>query len=356
MKYLIFLLMLFPIGLQAGLDEVVLSSKDKKCAIRYLTTKPMKGWTIETKAECSDGWVHGYNRVEILDIQKKSKQTLNGFFMDGYWLGLLPAKGHILNRLTPQENVQSLTFIMDKDEEQNNTYIVQLRSTKNEDGSYTEFQGCPIFRLMVINPERKLFDNEVFQEQIAQKAFRLAQKLCAKLETIAVFGATKTDALASDVIFQMQIDAESKEKNIIPIQTDFNESDIAQPIELRHQSSEVLMAVIPEKDGFKIDYSKSFSYPEKSIPQKETLPITSLAHLDVQSRITDKPVQGKVIVHINKIDLDGSALTDLPQKVLLKHHPKLKIGWAIIQGNFYQNEMQVTDIKTCQKEWCSDVS
>ncbi len=356
MKYLIFLLMLLPINLWAGLDEVTLYSKNKKCAIRYLSDIPLKGWTINTTAECPEGWVHGYHQVEIIAPQKQQNKTLNGFFMDGYWLGLLPAKGHILNRQTPEENIQSLTFIMDKDEEVNNTYIVQLRSTKSNDGSYSEFQGCPIFRLMIINPDRSLFNNEAFQEQITQKAFKLAQRLCAKLETIAIFGATKPDALASDIIFQMQIDAKSKEKTIIPIQTNFNESDISKPIELRHQSSELLMAVTPDKDGLKIDYSKPLTSPQKTITKTKTLPITSLTHLDVQSRITEKPIQGRVVVHINKINLDGTAKTDLPQNVLLKHHPKLKIGWSVIQGIFYQNQMRVMDITPCQKEWCSDVS
>jgi hypothetical protein len=86
------------------------------------------------------------------------------------------------------------------------------------------------------------------------------------------------------------------------------------------------------------------------------LPITSLNHLDVQSRITEKPVKGRVVVHIDTIDLDGTAKTDLPKVIELKHHPKLKIGWAIVQGMFYQNQMQVSDIKFCQQEWCKDVS
>ena len=358
MKFFFLLIILFPVMGYAGLDEVVLSSADKKCAIRYLTSKSMKNWSLQTKANCPDGWVHGYHQVEIMDGQKQKSEILKGFFMDGYWLGLLPAKGHVLNRLTPNENVQSLTFLIQHDETQDIDYIVQLRASKNESGSYTEFQGCPIFRLLVVNKQKDLFFNEAFQEQISKEALMIAKKLCAKLETIAVFGATKSDALASDIVFQMQIDAETKEKTVMPVETDFDDSDINTPIELRQESSEVLLSVEPSENNLKIDYSDrlfdSFKTSQKT--EEKFLPITSLNHLDVQSRITEKPTKGRVVVHINTIDLDGTAKTDLPKVIELKHHPKLKIGWAVVQGMFYQNQMQVSDIKFCQQEWCKDVS
>jgi hypothetical protein len=358
MRFFILLLILFPVMGHAGLDEVVLSTADKKCAIRYLSSKSMKNWSVQTKADCPDGWVHGYHQVEIIDGRKEKTETLKGFFMDGYWLGLLPAKAHVLNRLTPSENVQSLTFLAHRDEGQDIDYIVQLRATKNESGSYAEFQGCPIFRLLVVNKQRDLFLNEAFQEQITKEAFLIAKKLCAKLETIAVFGATKSDALASDMFFQMQIDGQTKEKTIVPIQTDFDDSDINTPIELRQESSEVLLSVEPSENDLKIDYSDHLANSSKTPTktEKKALPITSLNHLDVQSRIMEKPVKGRVVVHIDTIDLDGTAKTDLPKVIELKHHPKLKIGWAIVQGMFYQNQMQVSDIKFCQQEWCKDVS
>lgn len=357
MKYFLFFLMLFPITCHAGLDEVVLSDKSKKCAIRYLTKKQMNNFYIKTKKDCSDGWVQGYNSVELYDGKNQQTEVLNGFFMDGYWLGFLPAKAHVLNRTTPSENVQALTFIMDEDDEEDITYVVQLRSVQSDSGLYTAFQGCPIFRLLVVAQKKELFDNEAFQEKISQSALSYAKKLCAKLETIAVFGATKTDAQASDIVFQMHIDADTKEKTIVSSSDDFTDSAITRPIELRQQKSEILLSVIPESDGLNVQYGVPLPTPKKEKNKKElSLPITSLSHLDVQSRITEKAVLGKAVVHIDKINLDGTAQTDLPQTITLKYHPKLKIGWAIVQGMFYQNQMQVSDIIVCKKEWCSDVS
>jgi hypothetical protein len=119
-----------------------------------------------------------------------------------------------------------------------------------------------------------------------------------------------------------------------------------------------LLSVEPSENDLKIDYSDRLANSSKTPTktEKKLLPITSLNHLDVQSRIMEKPVKGRVIVHINTIDLDGTAKTDLPKVIELKHHPKLKIGWAVVQGMFYQNQMQVSDIKFCQQEWCKDVS
>lgn len=359
MKRIVFFLMLLvPTVCLADLDEVVLHSENQKCAIRYLTTKPVKGQLIKTNKECPDGWVQGYSSVEIDTPQYQMTETLTGFFMDGYWLGSFPAHGHIQDRSNPQENVQALTYILDTDKEADITYLVQLRATRSENPIYGAFTGCPDFRLLAVVPDIQLFENEVFQEKIATKATLYAKKLCADLDTIAVFGAKKINARAQDIVFQMQIDPVTKEHNIISTENNFQNTDVNEPIELRPQSGEVLLSVEPTEEDFIVRYGK----PEKPLPPLKpsktspALPLTSLNHLNVQSKLTDHPAQGRVIVHIQNVDLDGSAWVDLPQKVQLKYHPQLKVGWAIIQGRFYKNQMQVSDIQFCEQEWCNDVS
>ena len=340
----------------AGLDEVVLYSKDKACAIRYLTTNPIEGQTIYTNKKCTDGWVQGFATVEIDTPFQQAKETLTGFFMDGYWLGSIPARGHIQDRSNPQENVQALTFILDTNQQEDITYLAQLRSTRPENRVYSAFTGCPIFRLLVVVRNKNLFQNEAFQEKIATQAIRHAKRLCTDLETIAVFGATNLSARAPDILFQMQIDPKSGEKTIQPVSTDFDKTDVNHPIELRQETGEVLLSVDTSNKDLLIYYGQLPPLPSKkqdSAPPR--LPLTSLNHLNVQSRLTNHPAQGRVIVHVQSIDLDGSAQVDIPQPVTLKYHPHLKIGWAIVQGSFYQNQMQISDIQSCQQEWCLDV-
>lgn len=358
MRHILFFLMLsFSTLCWAGLDEIVLRSEDQKCAIHYLTTDPIKGQTIKINKECSDGWLQGYSSVEIDTPQYQAKETLTGFFMDGYWLGSFPAHGHVQDRSNPQENIQALTFILDTDKDANITYLVQLRSIQ-ENNIYGPFTGCPIFRLLVVTPDTQLFENEVFQEKISNQATNYAKHLCADLDTVAIFGTNKINARAPDIIFQMQIDIETNERTILPPQSDYQDSDINEPIELRSQSAEVLLSVEPTDEKLIVRYGNSqkdlLPFPEKKTSPK--LPLTSLNHLNIQSKLTNEPAQGRIIVHIQSIDLDGSAWVDMPQNVQLKYHPNLRVGWAIVQGRFYKNQMQVSDIQFCKQEWCDDVS
>ena len=49
-------------------DEQVLFTKNKSCAIHYLTPKTKKLWSIEVdEGYCHDGWVQGFTSVIIKD-------------------------------------------------------------------------------------------------------------------------------------------------------------------------------------------------------------------------------------------------------------------------------------------------
>ncbi len=354
--FLLFIICLLPHICLASLDEVILYSLDKKCAIRYLTKSPLKTQTIHTNNPCPDGWVQNYATVEINDSKNKISETLSGFFLDGYWLGAFPARGHVQDRANPQENTQTLTFILDTDKDAEITYLIQLRA-QEENRTYGPFMGCPVFRFLVVIHDKQLFENEVFQEKIATNATNYAKRFCSQLDTIAVFGATQLNAQTSDIIFQMQIDPHTNEKIIIPMTTLSPKESTNQPIELRQQSAKTLLSVIPQKENILVKYGQlntpTLVHP---ISDSQPIPLTSLNHLIVQSKLLKEPAVGRMIVHIQSLNLDGSAWVDLPQPALLKFHPKLKIGWAVIQGRLYQNQIQVSDIHFCKQEWCSDVS
>jgi len=342
----------------AGLDEVVLHSADKKCAIRYLTVQEKDNRTIKTNRACPEGWVNGYASVTIDAPNQQMQEILTGFFLDGYWVDRFPARGKLQDRTNPQENIQALTYILDTDKEDDITFLVQLRAERQEERLYSAFQGCPIFRLLAVVKDQKLFQNDVFLERLAAKAFMYARRLCSQLETIVVFGATKLNARANDIVFQMQIDAQTKERTIVSPETDFKNADINEPIELRQEASDILLSVEPNEDQLLINYTppKVPKFKDDVPQETDVLKITSLMHLDVQSRLTNRKAYGRIIVHINTIDLDGTAQVDKPQPVVLKYHPNLKVGWAIVQGYFYNGQMQVNEITFCQKEWCEDVS
>ena len=160
----------------------------------------------------------------------------------------------------------------------------------------------------------------------------------------------------------MQFNAETGEKVILPF--DKEETVLDQgpmPSEIKREEAVVLMDVQPMGDQSVISYEmkqiSSKKTSRKSVQKEDVdLPISVLAHQMILSRMIEKPIQIKVVVHINKMNLDGTAQTDLPDEILLQYHPQLRIGWGIVEGSFYDGKLNVTDIKFCEKEWCEDVS
>lgn len=322
MKKFFFFILLFPIMAIAGLDETSLFSSDGTCQMHYLTTYPKDKWTIQlAQGECVDGVVQGFAKVDVSNFEKKLVERIQGFFIDGYWIGSFAAKGHMLKRTNPEENVQALSFVLDTDKDI--SYVVQLRSTQTQKGTYGPFMGCPDFRLMAVVSDENLFEKKSFQNKMAEHALSLAHRYCTHLDHVAVFGATKLQAESGDVLFQMDIDPETEEREII------------------FQKTVKTKKIVEPEQQVKLD--------------KQDLKMTSVAHLDVLSRLTDKPVKGKTIVHVYQLNLDGTAFVDLPEKMTLKNNSRLRTGWSVVQGDYFQKEMSVFDIQPCLKEWCSDV-
>ncbi len=339
---LFWVVLFFPIFCWAGLDEVVISTVDGQCALRYLTTYPKENWTIQTNQKnCEGGFVQGYGQVELYDAAHRLNEKLTGFFLDGYWLGDFMGQGSVLDRMTPAEHQQSLTFQLGQEGQA--TYVVQLRAEQEENRPYGPFTGCPDFRLMVVVPQESLFQEVEFQEKIANRADQYAHSLCSDLENITVFGATQLKPKSSDIVFQMSVDPDTQERHIIPV-SQIAEGLASSPIELRRQSGEVLFRTDAETKN------------AKPVQPTELFQRTALAHLDVLSRLTGKPVKGKVIVHVKQLNLDGSALVDLPQQILLKNSPDLQTGWLEVSGLYEKGQMSVHEVKPCLRKWCEDVS
>ena len=147
MRYFLFFCLCFLSSFSyAGLDEFVISNEEKTCSIHYLTTKTKFNWTIKVNPNsCRDGWVDGHAEVRLFSPTKEQTETLSGFFNQGYWLDTFPSLGRIIERSSPKERVQSLSFLLGEDKEANITYIGQVRANQPEERPYSAFQGCPDF-------------------------------------------------------------------------------------------------------------------------------------------------------------------------------------------------------------------
>lgn len=338
----------------ADLDEFVIATEDKSCAIHYLTTRTKYNWTIKVdKASCQDGWVHGNTTVQLYSPTKQLMESLSGSFHEGYWLGDFPLVKQIIERSSPEDHIQSLSFLLGEDKEANITYVGQLRAVKPEDRLYGPFTGCPDFRVLVVVSDEKNFQNEAFQDKIAEQGLKYAASYCPNLEIVALFGATSLRS--PKIIFQMQVDPKTKERQLIPI-SNSTQNSVQRPMELRTEKTDVLVSVDPSEEHPVVSYIP----PQKFLPQKQEAlsepPETVLGHLRILSKTSGKSVSGRVIVHINRVLLDGTGVTDLPEEIQLKYYPNLKMGWAVVSGDFDNGQMRVYDVQFCEKEWCQDVS
>ena len=140
---------------------------------------------------------------------------------------------------------------------------------------------------------------------------------------------------------------------IIPIEE--KEGLKNQPLELREEKSDILLSVEPSGEKAVVSYNPIVENSPKGQSDK---PVQKniLNHLQILSRISGKPEFGRVVVHIDEVLLDGTGVTDLPDKVLLMYSPNLRIGWAVVEGTLQDDKMKVSGIQFCEKEWCTDVS
>ena len=355
MKLLSFvLLLLTSVMAQAGLDEFVISTEDKTCSIHYLTNRTKYNWTIKVKASsCKDGWVDGDADVQLYSPTKQLMETLSGFFSQGYWLDNFPPVKQIIERGSPAEHIQSLSFLLGKDEEADITYVGQLRAVQPENRTYSAFQGCPDFRVLVVVPEGDVFQNPAFQNKIAEQGVKYARFYCPTIEVVALFGATSM--YSPKIIFQMQVDPATEEKEIIPVSEKKQDLD-KKPLELRTEETDVLLSVEPsEEDKTIVSYiPKTDSLSQEENISKDVQRMV-LGDMRILSNVSGQSVLGKTVVHINQVLLDGTGLTDLPEEIQLKYYPNLKTGWAVVKGDFKAGVMRVFDVQFCKQEWCTDV-
>ena len=357
MKYfLFFMISFFPFLSHAELDEFTISTEDKSCSIHYLTSRTKFNWTIKVNpSACKDGWVDGKADVQIYSPMKQQTETLSGFFAQGYWLDTFPPIQNIIERSSPAPKIQSLSFILDEDKEANITYVGQLRATQPQDRSYSAFQGCPSFRVLVVVPDVSVFQNPAFQDKIVKQGLKYTHSYCSEPDILALFGATSSKS--PEIVFHMQVDCLTGERKIIPLENKNEEAQPEVPLELREEKADVLLSVEPNNEKAIVSYNPK-EVPSIPVPEQQTTnnEISVLHHLKLLSKMSKKAEFGRIVVHIDKVLLDGTGITDLPDKISLLYYPNLKTGWAIVDGFLQDDKMKISKVQFCEKEWCKDAS
>ena len=141
-KLIVLTICLYASIVQAGLDDQIISNPENTCKIHYLSQNTKKLWSIQTTAECPDGWVEGFTSVRVFNAFGNEVETLVGFFKNGYLLDKFVNLDTVVARGNPAKNEQTLTILIDTDQESHVEYLALTRAKMSDKGVYSTFSLC----------------------------------------------------------------------------------------------------------------------------------------------------------------------------------------------------------------------
>ncbi|MBP5343836.1 MAG: hypothetical protein J6Y85_02020 [Alphaproteobacteria bacterium] len=365
---LLYSFLIFSFQAQAKNTDHVITDKEQKCKIHYLASTPKKMWSIKTDADCPNGWVEGFANVHLFDLFNTEVLAISGFFKQGYWLDQFTPLDSLISYGPLDEHTKAISFLLDTDPASNTQYLALFRSIQNKDRAYPAFSMCqPDAYFAIIHPQSEDFKNPAFQGRIFKKIRQEAHTLCPNVKRIIILGQTAIQSTYDNWVFHADMDLTTEQANLRYRQPLPNIKE-EEPSELRTEESEPIVTITSsDKTHIHADYN-----PHASLVTKNTNTATetstqlwdytgynySAQDLALLAKITPQPIQGKAVMHITSVALDGTGLVDQPCPILLLHTPNLKPGWANVQGTFaiQDNELIVKPltIQPCAQEWCHE--
>jgi len=198
------------------LDEYIIPSEDNKCLLHYLSETPVpQGWKIRilSSPNCLKS---GYHQVEVIDEKKDVKDRLNGFFIDGFFMGDAPLNTSVIKRYTPAAKTQELFYKIEEDKDLKISYIGKATSNFL-DGKYTAFDTCSPFSIILLTDRRELLSRPQTKENILTVVKSYAQIICPKVKTIQI-KATNNPTLTGKFYFEETLERKGKDWETLPLE------------------------------------------------------------------------------------------------------------------------------------------
>ena len=186
------------------LNEYRIYTPDKQCFIHYLSSNPISE-DLHIEVEQSSGFEDvrcfekGNFKINILNNKNDILQTLDGFFINGFFIGELPLNSHVIKRSAEKDGTQNLYYFLDKNDDLKIKYIGKMQA-KLTGNIYTNFELCDSFEIWLQTSNKELFKDQTTLQNLFTGAKSYAQTLCPNVQTI-VFGATDSPSLKEDGIF-----------------------------------------------------------------------------------------------------------------------------------------------------------
>ena len=261
--------------------------------------------------------------------------------------------------MTPKQNIQDFIFNIQTDNQEESEFYMVATATQT-DGSYTVFEICPKDPvLLAVHEPVTDFGQSLFQTHLLDQTQTFFKQKCPLSKKFTLIGGSSQILLEKDGPFRANIDSSSQETTLsytspIPLK------EKLQPTELRHESSEHLITIHPEKTPQKeIEISKIDNTPSPSEQNiiETSSQTRSAIDLALLAQVLQTPIQGKTAVYIDT-EMASSPIITKPLSLTLQSTQPVTKGWNLITGIFTA-QSQTTDVqillaKPCLKEWCID--
>lgn len=190
------------------LDEKVLSTKNGKCSINYLSDKNTSGWFIDVAdSGCRDeNALNGYYSVVVYNGFAEQVDQLTGYFSEGYFTNDAFVNVPLLARSSAQLGVQKATFYIEKDMINEIDYIGQMVSYNEKQGGYSPFNVCAPFRVLAVTNNVKAFDNFEEYNPVFENIRKMAGRFCSQTNKTQLFVSAAIEPEPADIVFFAEID------------------------------------------------------------------------------------------------------------------------------------------------------
>ncbi|MBP5534987.1 MAG: hypothetical protein J6Y03_05760 [Alphaproteobacteria bacterium] len=283
------------------LNEYLIYTPDKKCFLHYLSIKSLsmyKNIQINqlSPSENDQCLEKGFASVNITDDKNNLIQTLTGYFLNGFFIGSVPLNSYAIKRSAEADGTQNLFYFIDKDDNLKVQYIGEMHSYLENDGTYTHFDACNPFEILLQTQNKALFNDPVTIQNLFTVVKSYARTICPQVEHI-VFKATDSPSLDNNGIFFQKTFYKDAPSDIWMEDTNISSNHVLEPTEAQVYSD-------------------------------------SHANLDEEIQITDDQ---EYIIHVS--DKTNKRVLFVDKPYLMKatqneHTLELKPGWYKVKAKF----------------------
>ena len=370
-------------GQTKSLTESLLTTPDKKCAIRYWSRENTDGWYLMPIAgSCPNGVLEGPGRVTIRNREGHVIHSLDASFVQGYPIGSQMIPYPLLGAFNDKGNM-TLTFDLGQDPASNIRFFGRLTVPDLADYPFSPDTLQPLRILMQADRE-SLFYSEESQRRLVAEAINRGKPISAATSKMYLFGAVKSNPDRQDILFFAEADLSLNQVRVKRRpQPRKNETDIPFPKEIRQEAGVPVVRILPSvldrpaplshtaiptdqptplidlkgapesvltpsDDGdvnpqilpltdesvpVRSDFSQPTVEAISSRPALSEDALDKIPHLLTSSRLLKQPVQGKALVHIARFNGAGQVIIDRPVSLSAKGNG-LSLGWGVAEGYF----------------------